>query len=109
MRDNMDERIESRSEPRNPDLGPPSALERLAREQERLAARIDRLDATASALAPLYDVLDNEQKEIADRMLRRLENGSFAMGRGGPRGPQRGGMRHGRMMEEDFEQAPRQL
>lgn len=109
LRDNMDERIRSHSEPRDPDIGLPSALERLEREQERLAARIDRLDATASALAPLYDALDNEQKEVADRMLRRIENGRFAMGRGGPRGHQRGGMRRGRIMEEDFEQAPRQL
>ena len=109
LRESMDERNEARSELRDPDLGPPSALERLEREQERLAARIDRLNATANALAPLYDALDNEQKEVADRMLRRIENGRFAMWRDRQRSQRRGGWRRGRTIEEEFEQAPRQL
>ena len=109
LRDNMDERTEARSERRDRDVGPPSALERLEREQARLAARIDRLDATASALAPLYDAFDDEQKETADRMLRQIENGRFAAGRGGPRGDRRGGMRHGMIIGDDPEQPVRQL
>ena len=104
LRENMDERFEARSEPRDADLGRPSALERLAREQERLTARIARLDATASALAPLYDTLDDEQKQTADRMLRRLENGRWANGNGGPRNQRRGGMRHGMLKDVELEQ-----
>jgi hypothetical protein len=113
LRNNMSERVGTRSEARDPDAGPPTALERLEREQERLAARVDHLDATASALAPLYNALDAEQKEIADRMLRHIENGRFTMGRddrhGGPHGHRRGGMRRGAAIDEGFEQPLQQL
>jgi len=113
LRNNMNERIEARSEPRDPDAGPPSVLERLEREQERLAARIDHLDATASALTPLYDALDDEQKEIADRVFRRIESGRFAIGRDGRRGRPRvhlrGGARRGLDNGESFEPSPQQL
>lgn len=109
LRDNMGERIQARSEQRDPELGPPSVLERLEREQERLSARLDRLDATANALTPLYEALDDGQKEIADRMLRRMENGRFAMGRSGPYRHRRGGMRRGSALEDDIEQPPQQL
>jgi hypothetical protein len=109
LRDNMNERREAELEAPDRDTGPPSALERLEREQERLAARIDRLDATADALTPLYEALGDEQKEIADRMLRRMENGRFETGRGMPRGQRRGGMRHGMIEDENLEQPVRQL
>jgi len=113
LRSNMNERVETRSEPRDPDAGLRSALERLEREQERLAARIDRLDAAASALTPLYNALDDEQKEIADHVLRRIDSGRFAMGRddrrGRPYGRQRGGMRRAPTNGEGFEQPPQQL
>ncbi len=126
LRNNRLEQFEARSERRDPDSGPPSAVERLAREQERLAARADQLAATANALGPLYDALDTEQKEIADRLLRRFERDRFAMagergrrggadrGRwGGHRGwrhrRQGGGMRRDLENEQEFEQPPQQL
>ncbi len=109
VRNNMSERAEARLDPIDRDSGPLSALERLEREQERLAARIDRLDATASTLAPLYNALDDEQKEIADHMLRHIESGRFAMGRGGARRYWRGGMRHGRPIEDELAPPAQQL
>ena len=123
-RNNMLERVEARPEPRDPDAGRPSLVERLERQQARLAARVDRLDATANNLVPLYSALDNEQKEIADRVFRHLQEDRFAMrGERGRRGDLRGGQRGDRWRGrrggqdfggqdfggQDFESLPQQL
>ncbi len=120
----MLERVEARPEPRDPDAGRPSLVERLERQQARLAARVDRLDATANNLVPLYSALDNEQKEIADRVFRHLQEDRFAMrGERGRRGDLRGGRRGDRWRGrrggqdfggqdfggQDFESLPQQL
>ena len=109
VRTNVNERWEARLDPRERDSGQLSALEQVKRERERLAARIDRLDTTESILTPLYEALDDEQKAIADRALKHIENGRFALRRGGPYGHRRGGMRRRTTIEEDFEQPEQPL
>ena len=60
-----------------------SAIERLERTQQRMAARSARLGEVVTAAKPLYAALSDEQKQVADSMLSRQGK------RGGP------GHRHG--------------
>ncbi len=110
-RNNMFERVEARPEPRDPDAERPSLIERLERQQASLAARVDQLDATAIALVPLYNALDNEQREIADRVFRHLEGDRFSRrGERGRRGDGWRGRRGGQDFGgQDFESPPQQL
>lgn len=97
LRNNMAERVEARPEPHGRDAGRPSVLERLEREQERIAVRSEHLESTAAVLVPLYNALDDEQKLVADRVFRRLDGDQFAMrGGAGARGGPNGDMRRGR-------------
>lgn len=48
---------------------PPSWPDRLAFQQKALATRLDALKALESAAKPLYAVLTDEQKALADRLL----------------------------------------
>ena len=97
LSNNMLERVAARPGPRDPQAGPPTLLERLEREQARLAARANQLDATASTLVPLYQSFDDEQRRTADRVFRRVGNNGFAMrGQRGERNRSwRGGARRG--------------
>ena len=93
LRANMDERIAARPEPRGPGSGPSTLLERLEREQMRIARRAEHLNATAEALVPLYNAFSDEQKILADRVLSHFGERRMAMrdGRsGGRRGMRRG-------------------
>jgi hypothetical protein len=73
----MDQRIQSRmaqrGEPgaRTPERPQVSAIERLERQQQRLAQRSARLDEVLTAAKPLYAALSPEQKQLADQMLSR--------------------------------------
>jgi hypothetical protein len=114
LRNSMLQRAAMRPEPRDPNAGPPSLLERLERQQARHSARADQLAATASTLVPLYNALDDEQRETADRVLRRTGNGAFAIrdqraGRGNRRGGPRGGIERGRRDSSVFDGSPQPL
>jgi hypothetical protein len=73
----MDQRIQSRQaqrgEPgaRAPARAQVSAIERLERQQQRLARRSARLDEVLTAAKPLYATFSPEQKQLADQMLSR--------------------------------------
>lgn len=47
----------------------PSAIERIERRQERLAATSARLNETLAAAKPLYAALTPEQQKVADELL----------------------------------------
>jgi hypothetical protein len=87
----MDQRVQSRMEQRReagsqrPERPQVSAIERLERQQQRLAQRSSRLDEVVAAAKPLYAAFSPEQKQIADQMLSR---------EGQRRGHQGGGHRH---------------
>lgn len=107
LRSHMAERAATRAEPREAGDARPTLLERLEREQARIAARAERLDATAEALIPLYNAFDDAQKETADRVLNRFGENRMAMRdgpgrRGGPRGMRRGP----RFDEPRFDEGP---
>lgn len=91
----MDQRIQSRraqreqtagQRPERPQVG---AIERLERQQQRLAQRSARLNEVVTAAKPLYAAFSPEQREIADQMLSR---------EGHRRGPHGGGGHHHRGM-----------
>ena len=71
----------------------PTAIERLQRQQEFLAAASRRLDEVLAAAKPLYAALSPEQQQIADQVLAPRHAG-MQPGRGrhgeGMGGPQRG-------------------
>ena len=75
----MDQRVQSRiaqrGEPgtrqQRPERPQVSAIERLERQQQRLAQRSSRLDEVVAAAKPLYAAFSPEQKQIADQMLSR--------------------------------------
>jgi len=95
LRTNMEERGAARPAPRGQGAAPPSLLERLEAEQARIARRADHLSATAQSLVPLYNSFDDQQKQIADRVLGHAGDARMAMrdrpGRpGGQRGTNRG-------------------
>ena len=73
VRATMAAREEARPAPPNSQGGqqapPPTALERLNRQQQMLAAQTQHLQTLSSALQPLYAALSAEQREIADRIL----------------------------------------
>jgi hypothetical protein len=48
----------------------PSLPERLDRQEKSLAARLDALRAMKSALMPLYAAFSDEQKQLADQLIR---------------------------------------
>ena len=48
-------------------LSPPDRLDRMER---MLTAMLDAVKATKSALGPLYAVLSDDQKKIADQLIR---------------------------------------
>jgi len=110
LRNNMLERVAARPEQRSREAGPTTLLERLEREQARLAARANQLDATASTLTPLYESFDDEQRQTADRVLRRVGSDDFAMRgqrrerREGPRRGPRRGQRDGQRFEAPTQQ-----
>jgi hypothetical protein len=105
LRVKMQERVEARPEPRERDQPRPNLLERLEREQARITARADHLNATAESLVPLYNSFSDEQKEVADRVLNRFGDNRMAMRDGpGRRGGPRGGMRHGPRDGFDFDE-----
>jgi hypothetical protein len=79
LRANMEARVAARPEPPGPDATPPTALERLEQEQARHAARSEQLSATAATLTPLYNSFSDEQKQTADRILRRFNGAEIAM------------------------------
>lgn len=120
LRSNMQERVEARPEPRERDQPRPNLLERLEREQTRIATRAEQLNETVESLIPLYNSFSAEQKEVADRVLNRFSENRMAMRDGpGRRGGPRGGMRHGprggldrdepRFEESDATGEPQQL
>lgn len=93
----MDQRIQQRvaqhhqpgaQRPEGPQF---SAVERLERQQQRLAQRSARLNEVISAAKPLYASFSPEQKQIADQMLaqgdeRRAPHGGGGRHRGMHRG-----------------------
>jgi hypothetical protein len=87
----MDQRIQSRMAQRDqagaqrPERLQMSAIERLERQQQRLAQRSARLNEVVDAAKPLYAAFSPEQKQIADQMLSRD---------GHRRGPHGGGHHH---------------
>jgi hypothetical protein len=87
----MDQRIQRRMAQRDqaggerPERPQVSAIERLERQQQRLAQRSARLNEVVDAAKPLYTALSPEQKQIADQMLSRD---------GQRRGPHGGGHHH---------------
>jgi hypothetical protein len=103
LRGNMQERADARPEPRGRDEPRPNLLERLEREQTRISARADHLNATSETLVPLYNSFSDEQKQVADRVLSRFGENRMAMrdGDGGRGGPRRG-MRHGPRGDRGF-------
>jgi hypothetical protein len=87
----MDEQItQRRSQPRDPSL---SAIDRLQRRQEMMAAASARANEVLEVAKPLYAVLSDDQKKEADALLTR---GDHRRGdhRGGPRSDHRD-QRHG--------------
>ena len=69
--------------------GSPSVVERLERQERRLADRTQRADHILSVLRPLYASFSVEQKQTADRLMFQADG---RRGRGGfERGPGRGG------------------
>jgi len=72
---NMDERIQQRraqaKDAPRPDEGSVTAIERLERTQQRMAAQSARLNDVLGAAKPLYAALSPEQKQVADQMLSR--------------------------------------
>jgi periplasmic protein CpxP/Spy len=93
----MDQRIQQRvaqhhqpgaQRPERPQF---SAIERLERQQQRLAQRSARLNEVIAAAKPLYASFSPEQKQIADQMLAQGEHRRGPHGGGGPhRGMHRG-------------------
>lgn len=82
----MDEQIaQRRNQPRDPSL---SAIDRLQRRQEMMAAASTRANEVLDAAKPLYAVLSDEQKKEADALLSRGDH------RGGHRSEHRE-QRHG--------------
>jgi protein CpxP len=68
-----------------------NAIERLERQQQRLAQRSARLNEVIGAAKPLYAAFSPEQKQIADQMLAQGGHGRGPHGRGGHhRGMHRG-------------------
>ena len=85
----MDERIQQRRAQgaQRPDPGSVTAIDRLERTQQRMAARYHRLGEVITAAKPLYAVLSPEQKQAADEMLARSGRGGHHRHfRGGHRG-----------------------
>ena len=81
----MDQRMKQRMAQHQPGAQRPerpqlSAVERLERQQQRLAQRSARLNEVITAAKPLYASFSPEQKQIADQMLAQGEH------RRGPRG-----------------------
>jgi hypothetical protein len=56
---------------------PPTAIERMERGQQRLAAASARLNETLAAAKPLYAALSPEQQKIADELLTPRHGGRF--------------------------------
>ena len=87
----MDQRIQQRMAQREqaggqrPERPQVSAIDRLERQQQRLAQRSARLNEVVAAAKPLYVALSPEQQQIADKMLSREDH---------RRGPHGGGHRH---------------
>ena len=86
----MDQRIQQRMAQRGEpgaraERAQASAIERLERQQQRLADRSSRLNDVVAAAKPLYAAFTPEQKQIADQMLSR---------QGQHRGPHGGGHHH---------------
>ena len=54
-----------------------SAPDRLDRMEKMLTTMLETIKATRTALAPLYDVLTEEQKKVADQLI----HGPMGMGR----------------------------
>lgn len=65
-----------------------TAIERMERQQQRMAGRSARLNEVLAAAKPLYAALSPEQKQTADAMLARQEHG-------GKRHPHHGSSRRG--------------
>ena len=93
---NMDKRIQERRAQfaqrtpgaERPDHPNVTAIERLERTQQRMAARAAHLNEVVTAAKPLYAALSPEQKQIADQMLARggRGGGGFEHHRGMHRG-----------------------
>jgi len=77
MKQRMAQHQPGAQRPERPQL---SAVERLERQQQRLAQRSARLNEVITAAKPLYASFSPEQKQIADQMLAQGEH------RRGPRG-----------------------
>ena len=92
------QQAEGRNQPPAPppqNAGPPTLVDRLAETQQRLAQASARATQLLNAVRPLYASLNDDQKRIADRMLReRRGEGRMAFGPPPPRGgdPRRGPM-----------------
>jgi hypothetical protein len=71
-----------------------SAIERLERQQQRLAQRSARLDEVLAAAKPLYAAFSPEQKQTADQMLSR-DGQRRGHGSGGHRHHHHRGMHRG--------------
>jgi len=63
----------------------PTAIERMERGQERMAAAYTRLSETLAAAKPLYAALSPEQQKIADELLAPRRHGGPPHGGGRPR------------------------
>jgi periplasmic protein CpxP/Spy len=88
----MDERIQQRRAQatqgaQRPDRRSFTAIERLERTQQRMAAQSARLNEVLGAAKPLYAALSPEQKQVADQMLARQGQ---RRGHGHHRGVRRG-------------------
>jgi LTXXQ motif family protein len=88
----MDQRFEQRRAQAaggaRPEARQMSAIERMERQQQRMAERSARLNEVLTVAKPLYAAFSPEQKQIADNMLAR-------QGRGGNRHPHQGGLQRG--------------
>jgi hypothetical protein len=62
----------------------PTAIERMERRQERMAAAYTRISETLAAAKPLYAALSPEQRKIADELLTPRRHGGVRHG-GRPR------------------------
>lgn len=64
---------------------PPTAIERMERSQQRLAAAYTRQSETLAAVKPLYAALSPEQQKIADELFAPRRHAGFRHGGGRPR------------------------
>jgi hypothetical protein len=64
---------------------PPTAIERMERGQQRLAAAYTRQTETLAAAKPLYAALSPDQQKIADELLTPRRDGRARHGGGRPR------------------------